>query len=148
MSTDSFDVRRALIDAYNRAPVEDHDRADVTEFVGRHVLAESPAPWPRNAYTDLSVKLPARVTLIDGTVSLEVGPYDFGPADVSMLKQAIALYEYYGGETAPVEPKTKSFQSLKDRLEYHGAVDPVEYPDRSAEVVDLDAHRAQEVTGP
>lgn len=137
----TFDIRQALLDAYNNAPVEDHDRADVTECVGREVLAESPAPWPRNAHTDLSVKLPARVVVTDGRVELEVGPYDFGPADVSTLKQAIALYEYYGGETAPVEPKTKSFQSLKDRLEYHGAFEPVEDPDMSAEIVDLDDRR-------
>ncbi|MFV8242153.1 hypothetical protein [Mycolicibacterium peregrinum] len=137
----TFDVRQALIDAYNNAPVEDHDRADVTECVGRWVLAESPAPWPRNAHTDLSVKLPIRVAVVEGKVELEVGPYDFGPADVSMLKQAIALYEYYGGETAPVEPKPKSFQSLKDRLEYHGAVEPVEDLDKFGEIVDLDAAR-------
>lgn len=99
MSTKNLDDIRAMVrDAYENAPVEDADRSNPEEYMGRQVIAESPAPWPRDARTDFSVKLPVRVVVTSGVgVALEVGPYDFDDVSVQMLKQAIALYERCNG---------------------------------------------------
>lgn len=113
-ATENFDIRTALRAAYDEAPTEDAYRADTEEILGREVLAESPAPWPRDARTDVSVKLPLRIVLTCEGVELEIGPYDFGPIDVEMLRQAIAAYDRI------VDPaQSASLGSMRDRLRAH-----------------------------
>jgi hypothetical protein len=96
------EIRSALCEAYDKAPVDDAPRID-SEVDGRIVMAELPAPWPHRNPDDVSVKLPIRV-VIDQCMGLglEIGRYDFDAVDIQMLKQAIATYEHHGGTTKPV----------------------------------------------
>ncbi len=126
MTTNTFDVRQALIDAYNRAPVIDADRSETEREYGRHVIADMPQPWSRNHADDTRVRLPLRVAWngAQGMV-LEIGPYDLCEIDVQLLKQAIAVYGNPTRFPAGCQPESTY-----------------------ADVIDLDARRAQEVTGP
>lgn len=106
------DARAIVRAAYDRAPVEDADRSDTEEIMGREILAESPAPWPRDARTDVSVKLPERVVLTCEGVELEIGPYDFSDGDVEKLRQGLAAYD----RIAHPAPAQLSRESLRDRI--------------------------------
>lgn len=115
MTTKSLDDIRAMVrDAYENAPVEDADRSDTEAIMGREILAESPAPWPRDARTDFSVKLPMRVVLTCDGVELEIGPYDFSDRDVEMLRQGLAAYDRIAHP-----PLRLSRESLLARLKEH-----------------------------
>lgn len=128
MSGDEFDARAAPRAAYESAPVEDDDRADIAAEMGRHVIVELPAAWLREARTDIRVKLPIRVVWDCGMgLGVKIAPYDFSTASVQMLKRAIAFFEHHGGQTRPVEwiPKGTCNAPVKLPADRHHNVVPI-----------------------
>jgi hypothetical protein len=139
VTENEFDVRAALGAAYNDAPVEDDDRREADQDLGRRVIVMLRAPWPHKNPYDIAVKLPLRVVYDQAMgLGLELGPYDFDSKDIHMLKQVIAMYEHHGGEAWPINFVPVSSSNPAATLPCDGDQGNVVYLDSRRELIELD----------